>query len=89
LNREDIKAYFERISSVWAYWQDKNKFYHQKMHQLIQGMTPPGSAVLELGSGTGDLLTMLRPRYGVGLNIAQGLTDLARRKFPNLEFSWL
>jgi len=86
LNREDIQAYFERISPVWAYWQDKNKFYHQELRQLIQGMIPPGSAVLELGSGTGDLLAMLRPRHGVGLNIAQGLTDLARRKFPDLEF---
>jgi ubiquinone/menaquinone biosynthesis C-methylase UbiE len=86
LTREDIKTYFEHISSAWAYWEDKNQFYHQKMRQLIQGMIPPGSAVLELGSGTGDLLAMLRPRHGVGLNIAQGLTDLARSKFPSLEF---
>jgi hypothetical protein len=49
-------------------------------------MTPPGERVLELGSGTGDLLAALRPSRGIGFNLAEGLTELARRKFPNLEF---
>lgn len=86
MSRESIKAYFERIATVWDYWQNRNSFYHDSMRNLIRGMVPPGARVLELGSGTGDLLAALKPGRGIGLNVAQGLTDLARQKFPGLEF---
>jgi len=86
LNREHIKHYYERIAPSWDYWHEKNRFYHVMMRRLVQGMIPPGSTVLELGSGTGDLLATLKPSRGIGLNLAQQLTDLAKNKFPHLEF---
>ena len=86
MSRESIKEYFERIAPEWDYWHNRNKFYHDSMRDLIWGMIPPGARVLELGSGTGDFLAALKPSRGIGLNVAQGLTDLARRKFPDLEF---
>ena len=86
MTREDIRNYFERVAPLWDYWHERNKFYHQKMKELIQGMVPPGSKVMELGSGTGDILASLKPSRGVGLNLSQGLNDLAKTKYPNLEF---
>ncbi|MFQ5899714.1 MAG: glycosyltransferase [Candidatus Methylomirabilia bacterium] len=86
MSRERIKEYFERIAPVWDYWRTRNSFYHGRMRSLIRGMVPPGAKVLELGSGTGDLLAALKPSYGVGLNVAQRLTDAARDKFPTLDF---
>src|SRR5260370_31802630 len=56
------------------------------MRDLIGGMIPPGSRVLEIGSGTGDLLASLKPRRGIGLNFAEGLTERARQKFSEFEF---
>jgi hypothetical protein len=56
------------------------------MRNLIGGMVPPESRVLELGSGAGDLLNSLRPRRGVGLNLAEELTNRAREKHPEFEF---
>lgn len=86
MSREKIQQYFERVAPVWDNWRSRNAFYHDQVRQLIQGMIPPGSQILELGAGTGDLLAALRPSRGVGLNVAQGLTELARRKHPALEF---
>ena len=86
MNRRDITSYFERIANQWDYWHDRNRFYHDTMRALVGGMVPPGAAVLELGAGTGDSLDALRPARGVGLNVSEGLTTLARQKYPGLEF---
>jgi ubiquinone/menaquinone biosynthesis C-methylase UbiE len=86
MERERIKAYFDRIAPVWDYWHDRNQFYHTGMSKIVQGMVPPRMAVLELGSGTGGLLAALQPSCGVGLNVAQELTERARQKYPQFEF---
>ena len=86
MRKKDIKAYFERMAPVWDYWHHKNRFYHNQMRKLIQGMVPPGATVLELGSGTGDLLAALQPKCGLGLNLAEELTEQARHKYPSLSF---
>ena len=86
LTGSDIKEYFERVAPSWEHWQRRNSFYHASMRDLIGGMIPPGSRVLELGSGTGDLLASLKPRRGIGLNLADGLTERARQKYPEFEF---
>jgi hypothetical protein len=86
VNKSSIEDYFERVAPSWEHWQDKNAFYHASMRDLIGGMIPPESRVLELGSGVGDLLASLKPRRGIGLNLAQGLTERARQKHPELEF---
>jgi ubiquinone/menaquinone biosynthesis C-methylase UbiE len=84
--KESIKAHFNRIAPVWEYWHSRNHFYHAMMRQIVQGMVPPHMTVLELGSGTGDLLVALEPTRGVGLNFDQALTERARQKYPHLEF---
>lgn len=86
MRRSDIKAYFERIAPLWDQWHARNAFYHVSMRNLIGGMIPPGARVLEIGSGTGDLLASLKPRRGIGLNFAEGLTERARQKYPEFEF---
>lgn len=86
MSKERSKEFFERIAQSWDCWHAKNWYYHSKMRTLIQSMIPPGSVVLELSSGTGDILASLQPSRGIGLNLAEGLTDLARRKHPHLEF---
>jgi len=86
MSRESTREYFERIAPVWDYWHHKNRFYHCKMTELIRGMVRPRARVLELGSGTGDLLAALAPTAAIGLNVAEALTALARRKHPEFQF---
>jgi SAM-dependent methyltransferase len=86
VTKERIRDFYRRIADSWDYWHQRNRYYHSQMGELIRGMVPPGSLVLELGSGTGDLLASLRPAKGVGLNVADALTERARRKHPGLEF---
>lgn len=42
--------------------------------------------MLELGSGSGDLLAALRPARGVGVDVSEDMVELARGRHPDLEF---
>jgi SAM-dependent methyltransferase len=86
VSRESTREYFERIAPFWDYWHHKNGYYHHKMTQLIRGMVPPGARILELGSGTGDLLAALKPAAAIGLNVAEALTGRALRKHSEFQF---
>lgn len=86
MSSKNTKTFFSSLAPRWDYWQNKNKFYYRHIHQLIQGAIPPQRRVLELGSGTGDLLSLLEPKVGVGINIAPELTELAKKKYPSLQF---
>jgi SAM-dependent methyltransferase len=47
---------------------------------------PRGARVLEIGSGSGDLLAALQPAVGVGVDVSPGMVELARRRHPELRF---
>lgn len=86
MSKSSIQEFFERVAPDWERWQKKNRFYHAAISNLVGGIIPPGSRVLEVGSGVGHLLASLKPDPGVGLNVARGLTDRARQTYPHLEF---
>jgi len=86
VSKARIVEYFDRVAPDWDAWHRRNAYYHARAHALIRGMVPPGARVLEIGCGTGDLLAALRPSRGVGLNVSERLTGLARAKYPALEF---
>src|SRR5258706_6729743 len=61
----------------------------RKYHRLLQGyfqfFIPPGTRVLELGCGLGDLLAIVKPSRGVGVDFSPKMIDLARQRHPRLE----
>jgi len=50
----------------------------------MQYLGGTGLRVLELGSGTGELLDALKPSYGVGIDISHGMVEHAQHKYPHL-----
>jgi hypothetical protein len=64
----------------------RNRFYHEHVKELVAGAVAPGQRVLDLGCGTGDVLATVRPSPGLGLNVGDQLTQLAREKYPDLRF---
>jgi len=62
------------------------KQYHSLLNEKIKLMVPANKRVLELGSGTGDLLSALNPSLGVGLDFSRSMVSRARQKHPHLSF---
>ncbi len=67
-------------------WRRKSWYYHREIERFAKFVIPEGSSVLELGSGTGELLAALQPREGVGVDISPKMVEIARARFPQLEF---
>jgi len=60
--------------------------YHQRIQRIYQHLIPPGSAILELGCGEGDLLAALQPALGLGIDFSEEMIRKASEKHPSLTF---
>lgn len=68
-------------------WTDFNSYYHERIAEIYRFLIPPGSVVLELGCGRGDLLAALAPSVGVGVDVSSEMIAEASRRHPHLEFA--
>lgn len=80
------EAFFDHYASTVPMWRRRNAGYHQALASLTRFYIPENQRVLELGSGTGDLLAATRPRRGVGIDISGEMVRIAREKYSDLEF---
>jgi SAM-dependent methyltransferase len=83
---EQLSAFFDEFAAEEDRWRRRNRAYHGWIAQLHRFQIPPGSRVLEVGSGSGDLLAALEPSAGVGVDVSARMVDLARSRHPSLRF---
>lgn len=81
-----ILDYFERIAPSRDKWKKRNRFYQRTIERQFAFIIPEGSIVLELGCSTGDLLNAVKPSIGIGVDFSATVIDIARQKYPYLEF---
>ncbi len=60
--------------------------YRERLAEVYSQLIPPGSRVLELGCGWGDLLSALKPSFGVGVDFSSEMVRVARSRHPELTF---
>jgi demethylmenaquinone methyltransferase/2-methoxy-6-polyprenyl-1,4-benzoquinol methylase len=86
-----VQAMFDRIAGVYDVL---NSVMTVGMHQRWRERTSelarvgPGSRALDVATGTGDLAIALRSRGAdvVGVDFAEKMLEIARRKAPELDF---
>jgi len=79
-------AEYDQFAPERDRWRRKNSAYYAAIQRLVRFVVPEGASVLEIGCSTGDLLAALRPREGVGLDVAPRMVEIARKKHPGLQF---
>jgi SAM-dependent methyltransferase len=67
-------------------WQPLRRYYRDQIARLASFSIPAGLRILEVGSGTGDLLAALKPSYGVGIDFSSAMVSLASERHPELRF---
>jgi len=77
---------FDAIAPQRDAWKRRNQYYHHKLEEICARTVRPGSRVLELGCGTGDLLAALQPARGVGVDVSRGMITVAQRKYPQFDY---
>ena len=84
--RRRIREESDRLASERDAWIRRNQYYYECEWSYLRFLVPEGSRVLELGCGTGQLLAALKPSRGVGVDISEGMIEVARRNHSELEF---
>lgn len=81
-----LQAYFDALAPQRNRWKRRNAYYYRELERFFIFAVPPGSRVLEIGCGTGDLLNAVAPAYGVGIDFSPAMIEIARKKHPHLKF---
>ncbi|NER80509.1 MAG: glycosyltransferase [Leptolyngbya sp. SIO1D8] len=72
--------------SSFEYWRRKNLYYYRDIEIFHRFLIQPNVEVLELGAGSGSLLSAVNPAYGLGIDINPVAVENAQDKFPLLSF---
>jgi ubiquinone/menaquinone biosynthesis C-methylase UbiE len=86
---ERTQKHFDDIASKLDWWAKRNRYYYQDLDRLHKFLIPAGSKVLEIGCGTGDLLTKIDSGLGVGIDFSEKVIEVAKSKYPHLDFHCL
>lgn len=83
---EKVREHFNNFANTRQYWKQKSKYYHQQIENFYKFVIPKQKRVLEIGCTTGDLLKSVDSSYGVGIDIAEKMTEIAKKKHQSLTF---
>jgi len=67
-------------------WRGMGKWYHRRLTEIYRYLVNPNQRVLEIGSGTGNLLASLQPAHGVGIDFSPEMVTRAKKNHPEFEF---
>ncbi|MCE2509633.1 MAG: glycosyltransferase [Alphaproteobacteria bacterium] len=84
--KQEIRDRFDRLAEERGKWIARNWFFHEDDRNYMRFLVPAGLRVLELGCGTGEILHALDPSHGVGVDFSEQTIDVARGKYPELDF---
>lgn len=84
--KQAIRARSDERSAERARWLKRGAFFHSEDLLYLRFLIPEGARVLELGCGTGHLLSALKPSFGVGVDFSEGMVAQARKNHPDLTF---
>lgn len=84
--KQAIREMVDRQAPERDDWIARSSYFHKEDRRYMNFLIPEGAQVLELGCGTGQLLHSLRPSRGVGVDFSEKMIEIARSKYPGIEF---
>src|SRR5689334_20964674 len=78
--------HWDAVAHKRDHWQGMGRWYHQRLGQVFKFIVVPSQRILEIGCGKGDLLALLQPSHGVGVDFSEEMIERARLNHPDLQF---
>lgn len=86
MEKEDLKKYFDANAAAAHKWHARSRYYYNDLKSFFCLNIEPGAKVLEIGSGTGELLAAVGPSRGLGIDLSAVAARLAKEKYQGVEF---
>ena len=86
MTKEEKVEFFNSVAKDRIKSRNKGSYYHEELEKYLRFVVPEHSAVIEIGCGPGETLAALNPSRGVGIDISPQMVEIARNKFPHLQF---
>lgn len=81
--------HFDGVAPDYDYWKNHNRYYYKNLFTLYSSLIPKESSIVEIGCGTGDIISNLDPRIGLGIDISDRMISVAKKKHndkPSIKF---
>ncbi len=85
--RERTRRHLARIASHRETWINRNRYYYELLNRLLRFLVEPQKRVLSVRCGTGNLLAVLQPIKGKGIDICPEIVEIAQQRNPSFEFA--
>jgi len=79
-------SHWDAVARRLDNWTGWGSYYHRRLAEVYRLIIPPGSRVIEIGCGLGDLLSSLEPTDGLGVDFSAEMIQRAARHHPQLRF---
>src|SRR6266480_4635659 len=85
--RERTRDHLAKIAARRENWINRNKYYYELLNRLFRFLVEPEKKVLSVRCDTGNLLAVVRPINGKGVEICREIVDIAKQRNPAFEFA--
>ena len=85
--RERTRDHLAKIAARRESWIDRNMYYYGLLNRLFRFLVEPEKKVLSIRCDTGNLLAVVTPTHGKGVDICTEIVEIARRRNPACEFA--
>jgi 2-polyprenyl-3-methyl-5-hydroxy-6-metoxy-1,4-benzoquinol methylase len=85
--RQRTREHLATIATRRESWINRNRYYYRLVNRLFGFLVEPAKKVLSVRCGPGNLLAVVRPALGKGLDISAEMVEIAQQRNPSFEFS--
>ena len=85
--RERIRNHLARIAPRREIWINRNTYYYELLSRLLCFLVEPQKKILSVRCGTGNLLAVVRPCAGKGVDICPEIVAIAQQRNPSFELA--
>jgi 2-polyprenyl-3-methyl-5-hydroxy-6-metoxy-1,4-benzoquinol methylase len=85
--RERTRNRLAKIAARRENWINRNRYYYELLERLLRFLVEPRKRILSVRCGTGNLLAVLQPSKGKGIDICPEIIEIAQQRSPSFEFA--
>src|SRR6266700_1751171 len=76
--RERTREHLGKIAARRETWINRNRYYYELLNRLLRFLVEPRKKVLSVRCDTGNLLAVVRPSKGKGIDICGEIVAIAQ-----------